>query len=290
MTRKSILTGFIASMCASVCLAQSNTYPFPASGSVGIGTTSPVGKLDIADSRTLGSKYNPSQSLIRLQDGSSAEMLLDGNEIYANNGIHIGTTYSHPIKFRKVNTTQFVDLMTLTPGGFLGIGTVSPSTKVHLTGPDTKFITLTRDGLGKNGHIGYGTANNGGIYLGTDDNPYVLWAQQNGRVGIGTTNPQATLAVEGNILAKEVKVKTNIAVPDYVFEPDYELPTLTDVETFVKKYKHLPEVPSAGDIARQGLDVAEMNLLLLKKVEELTLYILEQQREINQLKEKTKNL
>jgi len=77
-------------------------------------------------------------------------------------------------------------------------------------------------------------------------------------------------------------------VPDYVFEPDYELPTLTDVETFAKKHKHLPEIPSAKDIEQDGLNLAEMNLLLLKKVEELTLYILEQQREINQLKEKTR--
>lgn len=107
-----------------------------------------------------------------------------------------------------------------------------------------------------------------------------------GNVGIGTANPQAKLAVEGNILAKEVKIKTDIAVPDYVFEPDYELKTLEDIERYVKTNKHLPEIPSAKQIQAEGLDLAEMNLLLLKKVEELTLHVISQQKQIDKLSEK----
>ncbi|SEK53251.1 hypothetical protein SAMN05421740_1025 [Parapedobacter koreensis] len=99
-----------------------------------------------------------------------------------------------------------------------------------------------------------------------------------GNVGIGTTDPQAKLAVEGNILAKEVKVKTDIAVPDYVFGEDYQLSTLAEVEAYVKEHKHLPEIPSAADIKKDGLNLAEMNLLLLKKVEELTLHLLKERR------------
>jgi len=100
-----------------------------------------------------------------------------------------------------------------------------------------------------------------------------------GNVGIGTSNPQAKLAVNGNILAKEIKVKTDISTPDYVFEPDYDLPSLNDIEAYIKQHKHLPEIPSAAEVEKEGLDLAEMNLLLLKKVEELTLHMIEMKKE-----------
>ncbi|MGK6353492.1 hypothetical protein [Parapedobacter sp. DT-150] len=118
----------------------------------------------------------------------------------------------------------------------------------------------------------------------------VFTVENDGKVGIGTTTPQAKLAVNGNILAKEVKVKTDISVPDYVFEPDYDLPTLDEIETYVKKHKHLPEIPSAADIEKDGLDLAEMNLLLLKKVEELTLHLIDQRKAELELRQRYDSL
>lgn len=109
-----------------------------------------------------------------------------------------------------------------------------------------------------------------------------------GRVGIGTVNPQADLSVNGNILAKEIKVKTDIAVPDYVFEPDYKLKSLEDIESYVKENKHLPEIPSAKQIEADGLDVAGMDLLLLKKIEEMTLHMIDQQKQIFEMKAEIK--
>ncbi|MFC7526823.1 hypothetical protein ACFQRK_22895 [Parapedobacter sp. GCM10030251] len=111
-----------------------------------------------------------------------------------------------------------------------------------------------------------------------------------GKVGIGTATPQAELAVNGTILTKEVKVKTDISVPDYVFEPDYKLSTLAEIEAYVRQHKHLPEIPSAKDIEQDGLNLAEMNLLLLKKVEELTLHLIEVTKRLEQVESNNKEL
>ncbi|WP_343567593.1 hypothetical protein [Sphingobacterium sp.] len=111
-----------------------------------------------------------------------------------------------------------------------------------------------------------------------------------GNVGIGTNSPMAKLAVDGNILAKEIKVKTDITVPDYVFEPDYELNSLAYIADYVKTNKHLPEIPSAKEIKKDGLDLAEMNLLLLKKVEELTLHAIENEKKRSELEAKVSKL
>ena len=102
----------------------------------------------------------------------------------------------------------------------------------------------------------------------------------NGNIGIGTINPVATLSVNGNIVAKEIKVKTDIVAPDYVFESGYDLMSLREIETFVNQKKHLPGVPSAKVIEKEGLDIAKMNFLLLQKIEELTLHLIEKEKEL----------
>ena len=95
-----------------------------------------------------------------------------------------------------------------------------------------------------------------------------------GRVGIGTTTPDELLSVKGTIHSKEVKVDMNF-LPDYVFKPGYHLPTLAEVKSYIDKNSHLPEIPSAQEVEKNGLNLGEMNKLLLKKVEELTLYLIE---------------
>lgn len=111
-----------------------------------------------------------------------------------------------------------------------------------------------------------------------------------GNVGIGTTNPLAKLSVNGDIWATEVKVKANIDIPDYVFEPNYKNPTLLEIKEYISNHKHLPEIPSAAEISENGIDLGEMNLKLLKKIEELTLHQIalleklnEQQKRIEEL-------
>jgi len=113
-------------------------------------------------------------------------------------------------------------------------------------------------------------------------------------VGIGTITPDEKLTVKGKVHTQEVRVDmAGPLVPDYVFANDYKLKSLQEVEDFIKENKHLPEIPSAQEIEKNGLMLAEMNMSLLKKIEELTLYMIEmkkenekQNKEINILKNK----
>jgi len=111
-----------------------------------------------------------------------------------------------------------------------------------------------------------------------------------GNVGIGTTNPDEKLTVNGVIHAKEVKVDLSGPLADYVFKPNYKLMSLPQVEQFVKANNHLPQMPSANEVAKNGLSMGEMQNKLLQKVEELTLYVIEQQKTISQQQSQLKEL
>ncbi|HEY8956405.1 MAG TPA: hypothetical protein VIM72_11375, partial [Chitinophaga sp.] len=100
-----------------------------------------------------------------------------------------------------------------------------------------------------------------------------------GNVGIGINNPDVKLAVNGDIRAKRVKV-TATNWPDYVFHPSYPLPGLMEVADYIHQHQHLPGVPSQAEVQREGsVDVGAMNETLLKKIEELTLYMIELKKE-----------
>jgi hypothetical protein len=105
------------------------------------------------------------------------------------------------------------------------------------------------------------------------------------RVGIGTAKPEAALAVNGNVVAQEVKVTVE-GWPDYVFEDSYPLPSLDALGEHVRREKRLPGVPSASEVAASGLSVGASQKLLLEKVEELTLYVLALEQENDELLER----
>ena len=102
---------------------------------------------------------------------------------------------------------------------------------------------------------------------------------KNGRLGIGTTTPDAKLAVNGRIHAKEVKVDLN-GWSDFVFENTYELITLEEVENYIVEHKHLPEIPSEAEVMENGINLGEIDAKLLQKIEELTLYLIEQNKQL----------
>ncbi|WP_411032370.1 hypothetical protein [Spongiimicrobium sp. 3-5] len=109
-----------------------------------------------------------------------------------------------------------------------------------------------------------------------------------GKVGIGTSTPDYELTVKGKIHAEEVKVDLSVPAPDYVFKNDYQLKTLEEVQNHIDAHGHLPNIPSAKEMETLGIELGNMDMRLLEKIEELTLYILSQNKRINLLEKQIK--
>ncbi len=223
-------------------------------GNVGIGTDVPDGQLEVSGNSGVYSDfagYSGTTNNILPNDKEPTLVISENLSGTLTPGVTGQVTYRGGLSFGH---------------GGPGIYSVNPNPAGSRFYGDIRFHTTFWNGSG---------------YSNSDR----MIIKLDGNVGIGTNNPDELLTVKGTVHAREVKVDLQGALaPDYVFAPDYELLSLKETEDYIKANRHLPEVPSAAEIQEEGLHLKEMNLLLLKKVEELTLHTIRQEKEIQQLK------
>ncbi len=220
-----------------------------------------------------------------------------GREEQGSNKLYIeNTNSSSPLIWGDFGT----DVVNI--NGKLGIGDSYPLAKLVIKEGTQKLnflankkLTGTWPAVAENSTMTLqSTGSVGGNIAFASGNSERMRITSNGNVGIGTTAPDEKLTVKGKIHTQEVRVDlTGAVTPDYVFEKyftgtsklnsNYEMPTLEEVEAYTKANHHLPEIPSAQEMKDNGIQLKEMNLKLLQKIEELTLYTIQQQNELEKL-------
>ena len=267
-------------------------------GNVGIGTNTPTEKLTI----------NTVVPTIKFLVSTVEKGFIQAS----GNNMRVGT-YNSNTDGKLFFNTRGVDRMAILPDGLVGIGTSVPLAKLNVIGGDE--VALNTNGYlmlgaesganlvmdineimvrnnGSSAHlylqneggsvfIGDPTGFNSAHRLGVEGNTVVT-----GNLRVGTTpSPSGyRLAVDGKVICTEVMVRLVANWPDYVFGKNYRLPSLDEVEAFIKKNNHLPGIPSAKSIESTGLSLGEMQKLQMEKIEELTLYVIELKKEIERLK------
>ena len=256
-------------------------------GSVGIGITAPIAKLHIKGTGTT----NSSSSLL-IQNSAGTDLL----KTFDNGFIGIGTTITPLEKLHIQNGDLLISSNANTLNTVVGALKFSynswPASYAGIAGMtngggldqlDLLFYTAYGTATEKmrimsnSGFVGIGTAAPG-AKLDVNGNIFC-----NQKIAIGTTDlvkiGTNSLAVNGTAIFTKAKVAIYAtAWPDYVFSPNYKLPSLAEIEDFIKLNKHLPEVPTAAEVEKDGIDLGDNQTLLLKKIEELTLIVIEQNK------------
>ena len=260
-----------------------------------------------------GNVFTRSASTLGSGGGSSNGWGFGGNAVTTLRTLGTTDNFDLPIITNNIERARFSST------GSLGIGTAAPYSTLHVNGsytqtspsatgtflisqPDNNRVVFTHSAFGTILNAGPDNvvrfdgqqinAAQRGAYLSNNTGGYALQTVSgnvtlntaDGVTLIGTTvspSSEAKLAVNGNIWTKKIRVTTS-GWADYVFEDEYQLRPLKDLGVFVKKFHHLPEVPSAGEVQSGGVDLGDNQVLLLKKIEELTLYLLQQDQRLDQ--------
>jgi len=273
---------------------------FPASGNVGIGTTSPANKLTVEGQIESGPLLLKAWSQSPYANSSWLRGMSDVGVFLTNNNITRWAGIKADGSFDVSSGMLFIDGTT----GNVGVGTSNPQFKLDVNGnvhhQGKLSIGTTYNGFALNvagnayvigGHTfineGYGYLSASavtGMFPSASDivfrinNIEQMRIDQNGNMGIGVSNPSEKISINGNVRAKKVIV-SQTGWPDYVFDSSYSLRSLSEVESFIAKNKHLPDMPSAKEVDEKGISVGDNQALLVKKIEELTLYLLDIHKE-----------
>ena len=293
---------------------NSATLTLLTNGNVGIGTSSPDFKLQI-ENNVAGDGGWASGINIKSTNSTTGEAAISFNNT-ATSTNHWIMGLNQNDKYRIAYGSSFTDTntkFTLDNNGNIGIGTINPTFKLQLehdaagdggwtSGINIKSTNSTTGEAAISFNNTAKSTNHWITVLNQNDKYRIAYGSSftdantkftldnNGNIGIGTTSPQYKLAVKGTIGCGEIKVENVSGWADFVFEPNYNLKTLSELETYIQENNHLPEIPTAEEVEKNGVSLGEMDAKLLQKIEELTLYVISMNKEIEELKEKNKEL
>jgi hypothetical protein len=250
---------------------------------IGVGQTTPTMKLEVKASdsavlllnnETSSGTFIKSSLFFKTGPSFSGGIATVGSSGFYRMGLY---TYG------SSSPSGLLERISITDAGNVGIGTTTPGATFSVLRGNAFDGTATFSGTTHTSHFNYSSSEDTYIRGGKDNSKVFMADNPGGAVGIGTyTTTGYKLAVGGNIRSKEVVVETGWA--DFVFAKDYKLPSLVEVEKYIKANNHLPEIPSAEEIQTNGLKVGEVQTKMMQKIEELTLYIIEMKKEIEALK------
>ena len=225
-----------------------------ANGNIGIGTSTPIVKLQVNGEVRFGDPTQPQQSLTMYGQNSGKNLPASGHEASGIQIINLANTDNNFSQIKFFNSNSLAD------SGIWGVH------KSH-TSRLGELVFMTHNGTSMEER---------------------MRITSNGNIGIGTSTPTEKLTIKGGLIASRINVKAPENIPDYVFEEDYNLRSLQEVEAYYKANKHLPGILSEEEIKKSGkVDMSEMQMKLLEKIEELTIYVVEQQKEIDALKKRS---